>query len=202
MSANEPPNAPDERSGRLPDTALAAIRIVEANETNLPPDTPQNAFPPQKHASNHIKHWLNHIDWNTFLRVFSVWVFSAILLSCVILGLTALDNPDHLFTTAVSKTDTASLFFSLVLATTLEQVWTTKSTKSGIRLALLANMLLSFLGLFIYSIFTVMLKFPTDPVNRYLGRQFEVNLAYIISSTLFVIINLLLSSWTDKERKK
>lgn len=176
-------------------TASHAIKYVESkgHESSLPPPQ-EDAIPQGKR-----KGFWHHINWDLFIRLFSIWFASAVILFVIIVGLSVLENPDNLFVAAVSKTDVASLFFSLVLSTALEQVWQTNSSQKRSMLILVAELMLAFVGICLYLFFTIIHMFPSDPPNKYLSFQFGANLGFIISSFFLTVTNFLLRSYEGME---
>ncbi len=138
----------------------------------------------------------NFIDWSEFGRMILSWFVSGFVIFVILLILTMADKSTDLWKDTILRIDTISLFFSLVLSATLEQVWNNKK-QIKYKITQIGELILSTLGLIMYLTYSLWNIY--DPCNPYFTNQFAINLIYIIISTVFVIIGFLIRAIVEKE---
>lgn len=129
-----------------------------------------------------------HCDWHEFGKFVGIWVITAAVLFGALLIITIVKESNNIIYDTIKEIDTLNMMFSLVLSALLEQIWSkTKEDKSGLyNFTLGMEGLLTIMGgmLFVaYSIIRII-----NPNNRLLQLSFELNVGYIICSTIVVLL--------------
>lgn len=137
------------------------------------------------------------IDWNEFWHLFVIWVVSGFFVFIVVLVLSMAEDPEKLWVHLISRVDTLSLMFSLVLSAALEQMWSPRKV-FGYKFTQFAELFLAGVGLVFYLGYSLIMYY--DQKNTYLNTCFNVNLTYIILSIFFVIVGFLTRSVIEKEK--
>lgn len=133
-------------------------------------------------------------DWGEFLHMFLVWLVGALIIVLVLVGITVFDQPSDLPYAVIMRLDTLSLMFSLVFSAALEQIW---YNRKGIKYKMtqIAEVLLSFVGLIFYLVYSVMEKI--SPNNSYYVNRYNFQLIYIIAVVVVVVLGFLARAYKE-----
>ena len=138
-------------------------------------------------------------NWEEFWHLFSVWLFSAVVVFFVLFMLTMAENTGgskSLLKDVIIRLDTLSLMFSLVLSAGLEQVWNNKR-QLKYKITMLLEMGLAIIGLLLYLTYSLMNI--TDPNNLYLTSRFGAHAFYVALSILVVIGGFIVRAYEEQE---
>ena len=129
-------------------------------------------------------------DLSEFGRFVGIWLFTAAVLFGALTIITVVRGERNIVRSTIGEVDTLSMMFSLVLSALLEQIWS-----RGVNKGKLYGFTLGVEGVFVilggmlftaYSIVKI-----TNPENQLLRFSFELNVGYIVASTIVVVLGFL-----------
>lgn len=158
-------------------------------------------------------------DRAEFSQLLLIWLLSAGIMVIALGIILVFKGFDAFWRDLICQTDTLCLMFSLVLSATLEQVWNNKR-EVKFKLVMVAEILLSILGLLFYSVrciaeiiitqITVAKSYDTlEELGLKFGSFFndehflyEFNILYVCIGTVLVIYGFYLRSLTELDLEK
>lgn len=128
--------------------------------------------------------------WNDFGKFVGIWLIIAIVLLGALVFVTIVRGSSNVFRDTIKEVDTLNMMFSLVLSALLEQIWS-KPTNSGnlYNVTLGVEGVLTILGGMLFMAYSIVKI--TDPTNQLLQYSFNLNIVYIIASTVVVLLGFL-----------
>lgn len=130
------------------------------------------------------------LNLRAFGKFVGIWLITALVLLGALVFITIVRGSSNILHDTIKEVDALNMMFSLVLSALLEQIWSRAANGGKLyNITLGVEGVLTVLGgmLFVaYSIVKI-----TDPVNQLLKFSFELNLGYIIISTITVLLGFL-----------
>ncbi len=139
------------------------------------------------------------VDWNEFGHFIGIWIVTWLILFFALIIITIakcksnLNEADLIFDT-IKTIDMLNMSFSLVLSAMLEQIWSKESTRNSFyKIMLGCEVFLTILGGMLYVAYSIV-----DSKNQLLQQSFQINLGYVIASSIVVTLGFLSRSLVKK----
>ena len=126
-------------------------------------------------------------DWQKFGKFVGIWLVTAAVLSAALIIITVVKGSPDIVRDTIREVDALNMMFSLVLSALLEQIWSKEASKSWLHsLTLGLEGVLTIVGGMLFVAYSI-LKI-TDPQNQLILYNFELNVGYIVASTIVVLL--------------
>ena len=124
-------------------------------------------------------------NWKEFGKFVGVWFITAIVLFSALLIITVVRGSKDIIYDTIQEVDTINMMFSLVLSALFEQIWSKKGSSWLYNITLGAEMAMAFIGCMLFLTYSIIQIFPD---NQLVMMAFEVNIGYIIMSTVVILL--------------
>lgn len=139
------------------------------------------------------------LDWSEFGHFIGIWIvtwlilFFALIIITIAKCKTNIDEIDIIGDT-IKTIDMLNMSFSLILSAMLEQIWSKESTRNSFyKIMLGCEVCLTILGGMLYVAYSIV-----DLNSQLLQKSFEINLGYVIASSIVVALGFLSRSLVKK----
>lgn len=127
------------------------------------------------------------IDWKEFGHFIGIWAITWLILFCALIIITIANGGTALISDTIKTIDMLNMSFSLVLSAMLEQIWSRESSKKSFyKIMLGCEICLTVLGGMLYVAYSIV-----DKNNPLLQSSFDINLGYVIASSVVVALGFL-----------
>ncbi len=124
--------------------------------------------------------------WHELGKFVGIWIITAVVLFSALLFITIVSGSSDIMYDTIREVDTLNMMFSLVLSAFLEQMWS-KNSKGGLySFTLGVEGALTVVGGMLFMAYSIVEK--TDVNNQLIKLSFELNVGYIITSIIVILL--------------
>lgn len=135
-------------------------------------------------------------NWRELGKFVGIWFITATILFFALLVITIVDGSHNILRDTIKNVDTLNMMFSLVLSALLEQMWSKREGGSLYGAALYAEVGLTVIGGMLFMAYSIVEI--TDKGNQIRQLSFELNVGYIVFSTIVVLLGFVSRALREK----
>lgn len=139
------------------------------------------------------------VDWSEFWHFIGIWIVTWVILFFALIIITIAKcgtnlNETNIIGETIKTIDMLNMSFSLILSAMLEQIWSKESTRNSFyKIMLGCEVCLTIFGGMLYVAYSIV-----NQGNQLLQKSFEINLGYVIATSIVVALGFLSRSLVKK----